>query len=130
MIAGKEKILIIDDEQDFCRLIKMNLEAMSDFVVDISTDGKKGIELAKKTKPALILLDIVMPGMNGFEVLERLKKDKETLNIPVVMLTAKGDKASKIKAQQLHNEEYIMKPIEAKELRVRIEKILKRKAAK
>ena len=63
----KKRILIIDDEKDFCRLVKMNLELMGDFEVDIATNGKRGIFLAKKTKPDLVLLDILMPGMDGLK---------------------------------------------------------------
>lgn len=91
-----------------------------------ATNGKEGIKLAKKTKPDLILLDILMPGMDGFEVLERLKKDKETIAIPVVLLTAKGDEESKIKAMKLYGEQFITKPIEALELKTKIEEILGR----
>lgn len=122
----KKRILIIDDEKDFCRLVKMNLELTGDFEVDIATNGERGISLAKKTKPDLVLLDILMPGMDGFEVLERLKKDKDTMAIPVVMLTAKENEASKIKAMQLYDELYITKPIETADLKTKIEEVLKK----
>lgn len=123
----KKRILIIDDEESFCRIVKMNLELTGDFEVDIATDGKKGIKKAKRAKPDLVLLDILMPGMDGFEVLERLKKDENTMAIPVVMLTAKGDEVSKMKAAQLYDEEYITKPIEAPDLKAKIEEVLKRR---
>lgn len=121
----KKRILIIDDEKDFCRLVKMNLELTGDFEVDIATNGKRGIFLAKKTKPDLILLDILMPGMDGFEILERLKKDETTMEIPVAVLTAKGNKASKIKASGLY-ELYITKPIGTNDLKTKIEEVLKK----
>lgn len=122
-----KSILIIDDEIDLCKLIKMNLESASDFEVIIAINAEEGIKLAKKIKPDLILLDIVMPGMDGFEVLKRLKKDTNTIAIPVVMLTAKGDDISKIKGAQLYDEEYIVKPVEAPDLKAKIEEVLKRR---
>ena len=124
---AKKRILIIDDEEDFCRLVKMNLELMGNFVVDTAINGEEGVKTVKETKPDLILLDIIMPGMDGFEVLEELKKDEDTKDIPVVMLTAKEDRASQIKAVELHNEEYIIKPIETQKLKAKIENILKRR---
>jgi DNA-binding response OmpR family regulator len=107
--------------------VKKNLELTDNFKVEIATRGKRGIKAAKKTKPDLILLDILMPGLDGFEVLEKLKKNQDTMTIPVVMLTAKGDETSRIKAMELYNEEYITKPIEASDLKTKIEKVLKRK---
>lgn len=127
---SKKKILIIDDEADFCKLVKRNLELIGDFEVVIAGDGKQGFNSAKKLKPDLILLDIMMPRMDGFKVLEKLKSDMNTLAIPVIMLTAKGDEASKVKAAQLYDEEYIIKPIEAPELKTQIEEVLRRSGVK
>lgn len=122
---SKKKILIIDDESDFCKLIKWNLESMGDFEVYIATDGKRGLTLAKEIKPTLILLDIMMPVMDGFKVLEKLKADEETLEIPVLMLTAKGDEVSKVKASELYDDYYITKPIASPDLKNKIEEILR-----
>jgi two-component system, OmpR family, alkaline phosphatase synthesis response regulator PhoP len=127
---SKRKILIIDDETDFCKLVKRNLELIGDFEVAIAEDGKRGLASAKKLKPDLILLDIMMPHMDGFKVLEKLKTDMNTIAIPVIMLTAKGDEASKIKAAQLYDEEYITKPIDAPDLKTKIEEVLKRRGIK
>jgi DNA-binding response OmpR family regulator len=122
----KSKILIIDDEVDFGKIIKMNLEESGDFTVEIAKDGKTGIKLAQKIKPNLILLDVRMPGMDGFQVLEKLKKSNETLSIPVVMLSAMGDDFTKGKASELYGEEYITKPIDIQALKVKIKEILTR----
>lgn len=121
-----KRILVIDDEENFCKLVRMNLVLLGNFTVSTATNGKEGIKLAKKAKPDLILLDILMPNMDGFEVLERLKEDKETMAIPIVLLTAKGDEESKIKAMKLYGEQYITKPIETPELKTKIEEILGR----
>ncbi|TRZ48776.1 DNA-binding response regulator [bacterium] len=126
----KKKILIIDDETDFCKLVKRNLELIGDFEVAIAGDGKQGFNSAKKLKPDLILLDIMMPRMDGFKVLEKLKSDMNTIAIPVIMLTAKGDEASKVKASELYDEEYIAKPIEAPELKTKIDEVLRRSGVK
>ncbi|MBL7170482.1 MAG: response regulator [Candidatus Omnitrophica bacterium] len=123
---GLTRILIIDDEENFCKLVKMNLELLGDLSVTIATNGKMGIKLAKKTKPDLILLDMLMPGMKGLEVLERLKKDENTMAIPVVMLSAIGDEPSKTRAMELYDEEYITKPIDGPQLKAKIEEVLRR----
>lgn len=122
----KTKILMIDDEQDFCKLVKMNLEQVGDYEVRVISNSKQGIKLAKKEKPDLILLDIMMPGVDGFKVLEVLKKDSATMAIPVVMLTAQLDDESKLKAMQLFDEGYLTKPIDTYELKTKIDEVLRR----
>lgn len=123
---AKKKILIVDDEKRFCELVKMNLELDGGYEVDIAVTGREGIRLAQKEKPGLILLDICMPGMDGLAVLQKLKEDERTIQIPVVMLTAKDDEETKIKALQSYNELYITKPIETSALKIKIEEVLKR----
>ncbi|MDD5173894.1 MAG: response regulator [Candidatus Omnitrophica bacterium] len=125
-----KKILIIDDEPGFCELVEKNLELVNDFAVAIATDSREGISLAKKIKPDLILLDIMMPHMDGFEVLKRLKDDTDTIEIPVIMLTAKGDDESRTRAMQLYDEEYITKPIGINDLKNKIDEVLKRRSHK
>jgi len=122
---ARRKILMIDDEKDFCLVIKMNLELLGRFTVSILNHPKEAPRMAKKVKPDIILLDINMPEMSGFDVLKKLKEDQTTMNIPVVMLSARADDDSKLKASQLYNELYLTKPIEAQELIAKIEEILK-----
>lgn len=118
-------VLIIDDEQDFLDMVKIHLEAISDFQVYTASDGKTGIAVAKKIKPDIIILDILMPLMDGFQVLEKIKKDADTLDIPVIMLSAAyGDKA-KIKAAGLYAENYITKPVDINALKAKIEEVFK-----
>jgi len=123
-----KKILIIDDEEDFCFFIKANLQLISNYEIFIAHKGKKGLRLASKEKPDLILCDIMMPGIDGFEVLKRLKKNEETQHIPVIMLTAKSEDESKIKAAGLYCDDYIVKPVEIKTLKAKIHKVLSLKA--
>lgn len=122
----RKVILIIDDDKDFSLLVKMNLEELGNFRVVPATSSKEGIEIAGRIKPDLILLDIIMPEIDGFEVLKILKKDVKTKDIPVVMLTVKDDEASKLKASQLYGEDYITKPIGADNLKTVIERNLKK----
>jgi len=127
---SRKRILIIDDETNFCKVVKLNLERSGDFVVYTATNAKEGVNLAKKIQPNLILLDIIMPVLDGFKVLKKLKKDKDTLEIPVIMLSALKDDMPKLKAAQLYDEAYITKPIESSDLKNEIEKVLKRKGIK
>ena len=120
----RNKILIIDDEEHFAYFTKMNLEKTGKFEAAIAADADTGIKMAKKYKPDLILLDIMMPGKDGFEVLKAVKKDQETRAIPVVMLSVKDEEAYKEKAARLYDEDYITKPVEIEKLTSRIEKVL------
>jgi len=120
----EKKILVIDDEEDFCYFLKKNLEAISNYEIITATKGKKGIQIARKIKPDLILLDIMMPGIDGHEVLKRLKKSENTQNIPVIMLTAKDEDDSKIKALGSFCDDYIVKPVENVVLKGKIHKVL------
>jgi DNA-binding response OmpR family regulator len=117
-------ILIIDDEEDFVFFIKSALELHGRFRVFYSTDGKSGIEIARREKPKLILLDIMMPEMDGFEVLKELKDDSQTMAIPVVMLTAKNDDHTMTEAFGSYAQYYIVKPVEMDLLAAQIDYVL------
>lgn len=119
-----KKILIIDDEEDFCFFAKKNLEAISNYKIIVANKGKKGIQIARKEKPDLILLDIMMPGIDGFEVLKRLKENEKTERIPIIMFTARDEDEAKIKASGLYCDDYIVKPVENVVLRAKIHKVL------
>ena len=85
---NKKNVLIIDDEEDFCKLVKKNLEKTGEFQVYIAINGEDGIKLVRGIKPDLILLDIIMPGMDGTDVASLIRNDKDMKNIPIVFLTA------------------------------------------
>jgi len=118
------KILMIDDEKSFCQLVKMNLEMTGRFRVYVANDGKEGLKAVKKIKPDLILLDVVMPKMEGVEVLEALKKNERFLAIPIIMLSARTDDATKIKTSSLYADRYVTKPVSAEALIEKIDEIL------
>jgi len=84
----KKRVLIIDDEENFCKLVKKNIEQTGEFEVHIATNGGDGIELAREIKPDLILLDIVMPGMDGADVISLIRNDESIKDTPIVFLTA------------------------------------------
>lgn len=122
---ARKHILIIDDEKDICNTIKMGLEVLGDYSVDIATNGKEGLKQARKIQPALILLDIMMPGIDGFEVLRRLKEDERTYAIPVIMVSARDDEETKERAARLYNELYVTKPVQIAKLKTTIDEVLR-----
>ena len=112
---NKKAILVVDDEADFVDLVRTTLEAKG-YDIIAAYDGKDALEKASKEKPDLILLDLVMPRPNGFEVLSKLKSSWRTANIPIIILTAKGDKDYILDAQKLGAADYMVKPISLEHL--------------
>ncbi len=106
-----KKILIIDDEPDLLEIIKLRLEAEG-FEVMVAEGGEKGFHLAKEKKPDLIFLDIMMPGLNGFETAVLLQKDPLTRSVPIVLLTAKTQDADREEGTRVGAVDYIVKPFE------------------
>ena len=127
---NKKRILMIDDEVDFCNLVKANLELVGNYEVTTANSGEEGLKSARGIKPDLILLDVMMPGMSGFEVLRTLKEDIDVMEVPVVMLTGQGDDESRRKASELYDELYITKPVDTPTLWASIEDVLRRKGAR
>jgi len=121
----KEKILVVDDEIDILTLLEYNL-GKTGFKVISAKDGPEGIESAKREKPNLIILDIMLPSMEGTDVCKSLKKDETTSHIPVIMLTAKGEEVDRIVGLELGADDYITKPFSPRELILRIKAVLKR----
>lgn len=109
------KILLADDAKNIVLVLKMSLEKAG-YEVIVARDGLSAIELAQTEKPDLILLDILMPKMNGFLVIEALKDDPKTAEIPVVFISAKAEEQDLKKGKSLGASGYIVKPIKQKEL--------------
>ncbi|NQU95165.1 MAG: response regulator [Candidatus Omnitrophica bacterium] len=124
---AKTKILIVDDEENFAHIVKINLEQTGSFEVAVVPEASEACKAATVLKPDLILLDIVMPDKDGFEVLKALKSNDKTMAIPVIMLTAVGDDSAKIKAAEQFSEGYIIKPVSTEVLRTKIERVLERR---
>jgi DNA-binding response OmpR family regulator len=104
-----KKILVVDDEVEFVDAVKMRLEA-NDYTVIAAHDGRECMDKARREKPDLILLDLVMPESNGFETLSNLKTDPQTANMPVIILTAKSDTEYILDAGKLGAADYVVKP--------------------
>lgn len=125
--AQQARILVVDDEPDILKLLEYNLKR-SGFQVILAKDGPEAIEAARANRPDLVLLDIMLPDMEGTEVLRRLKSMEATASIPVIMLTAKGEEVDKIVGFELGAEDYITKPFSPRELILRVKAVLKRTA--
>jgi len=120
-----EKILIVDDEEDILTLLEYNLEKAG-FKVISAKDGPEAIEMTKKERPSLIILDIMLPSMEGTEVCKVIKRDNTTSHIPIIMLTAKGEEVDRIVGLELGADDYITKPFSPRELVLRVKAVLKR----
>ncbi|MCZ7402327.1 MAG: response regulator [Candidatus Methanoperedens sp.] len=121
----RSKILLVDDEIDTLLPLKLSLEA-EDYLVMGASNGFEALELAKANIPDLILLDIMMPGMDGYEVCAHLKKDPVMKNIPVIMLTAKDAVREKVKGLDIGADDYVTKPFNLNELKARIKSVMRR----
>lgn len=122
MMEKEAKILVVDDEERIRRLLKMYLER-ENYEIDEADNGEKALEMALKEEYDLILLDIMMPGMDGIEVCQELRKTKAT---PVIMLTAKGEEANRVQGFEVGTDDYIVKPFSPREVVLRVKALLRR----
>lgn len=123
---AKEKILIVEDERDIIEMIEYNL-AKEGYVTLAVLNGKDAVSRTKKENPDLIILDLMLPDMDGFEVCKELKANDITKQIPIIMLTAKSQEADKVAGLELGADDYITKPFSPRELTARIKAVLRRK---
>lgn len=119
------KILIIDDDKAINELVKINLE-LSGYKVIQALDGIVGFALAKQELPNVIVLDVMMPEVDGYTVAQRIRQNPSTKNIPIIMLTALSQLNDKVKGFDLGVDDYLVKPFEMEELKVRVRALLKR----
>ena len=126
-MSNKGSILIIDDEKDLIELVRYNLEK-DGFDAIAAIDGQSAIEIAQQHKLDLIVLDLMMPGMDGLEVCRRLRQDSRTARVPIIMLTAKATEADRIVGLEIGADDYVVKPFSPRELVARIRAILRRTA--
>ncbi len=120
------KILVVDDDINIQELLKYNLEKIG-YYVKIAGDGRQALEMAKEFKPDLILLDMMLPYMDGLEVCRQLQSDKTLKDIPILILSAKGEELDKVVALELGAEDYLTKPFSLRELQARIKVRLRHK---
>ena len=122
---ANERILIVDDDTNICELLRLYLEK-DGFQTDIVTDGIKAIEVFHSVNPELVLLDIMLPGMDGWQICREIRKTSQT---PIIMLTAKGETFDKVLGLELGADDYITKPFETKEVIARIKAVLRRSSS-
>ena len=116
------KILIVDDDENICELLRLYLEK-DGFETIVANDGEQAVDYASKYSPDLILLDIMLPKLDGWQVCREIRKTSET---PIIMLTAKGETFDKILGLELGADDYVSKPFDAKEVIARIKAVLRR----
>lgn len=120
-----EHILIIEDETDIAQLIAFNLEREG-YSVDMVHHGREGLERILKDQPSLVILDLMLPGMDGYQVLKEMQRDSRSHAIPVLMLTAKSQVDDRIKGLESGADDYLTKPFSPKEMILRVQAIIKR----
>ncbi|MDZ7360321.1 MAG: response regulator transcription factor [candidate division KSB1 bacterium] len=121
-----KRILLVDDEQDIIDLLKYNLEAEGYEIIS-ATDGLQALELAQSA-PDLIILDVMLPGKDGWEVIRQLRQTEGTKHIPVIFLTAKGGEVDEVVGLELGADDYMIKPISIRKLIARIKAVLRKTA--
>lgn len=120
--SGRPTILIVDDEENIRDAIAFNMQREG-FDVLIASDGNEGVDLAKKHKPDVVVLDIMLPGIDGLEVLRRIRTES---HVPVLMLSAKGDEIDRVVGLEIGADDYITKPFAMRELLARVRAIVRR----
>jgi DNA-binding response OmpR family regulator len=125
--APPARILIVDDERHNRQLLEVILEPEG-YLLATATSGEEALAIVAQQPPDLILLDVMMPGMDGYQVAARIKADGATKDIPVIMLTALDDRSSRIHGLRVGAEDFLTKPVDRAELCVRVKKLLRRTA--
>jgi two-component system alkaline phosphatase synthesis response regulator PhoP len=124
----RENVLVVDDEADILQLVQYNL-AKDGYRVACADSGEAALKTARTQLPDLIILDLMLPGLDGLEVCKRLRADSKTQHIPIIMLTAKGEEADIVTGLELGADDYITKPFSPRVLAARVKTVLRRKTA-
>ncbi|MBW1723162.1 MAG: response regulator transcription factor [Deltaproteobacteria bacterium] len=122
---GKEHLLVVDDEEDILELIRYNL-SREGYRITCAASGEKALELAREHQPDLLILDLMLPGIDGLEVTVRLKRDPTTIHIPIIMLTAKGEESDIVAGLEIGADDYVTKPFSPRVLLARVRAVLRR----
>ena len=120
-----ERILVVDDDPDILQFVRMNLE-LDGFETETAESGRRALDIAKDLPPDLVLLDVMMPEMDGLTVLRKLRNNTSTANVPVIILTAKALAEDRVKGLDLGADDYITKPFDLEELLARVRTVLRR----
>ena len=124
-----DRILVVEDEKDLAHVLEYNLR-QAGFDPLIACDGAAGLRMARDVKPALVLLDVMLPDLSGIEVCKKLKADAATSSMPVVMLTARGEESDRVKGLEAGADDYVTKPFSVREVMLRVRAVLRRTAGK
>src|SRR5687768_13551826 len=122
---GRNTVLVIDDARDLIELVRVNLEK-SGFDVLAASDGRSGLAIAAEHAPDVILLDLMMPGMDGLEVCRHIRNDPRIRHIPIIMLTARAEETDRVIGLEMGADDYVTKPFSPRELVARVKAILRR----
>jgi len=125
-MGNKERILIVEDDKHIAKLVKYNLDKAG-FETSVAKNGEEALSFIDKEEIHLVILDIMLPGVDGFEVCKEMKKDDRFKAIPIIMLTAKGEETDRVVGFELGADDYVVKPFSPRELALRVKAILKRK---
>ena len=124
---AKERILVVDDEEDILELVRFNL-AREGYPVICTTSGEETLKIVQREHPDLVVLDLMLPGIDGLDVAKALKNDPKTRDIPIIMLTAKGEEADIVTGLELGADDYLTKPFSPRILVARVRAVLRRGA--
>lgn len=124
-MTDRQHVLVVEDERDISELIRFNLE-QEGFVVSTVADGERALEEVKRRPPALVLLDLMLPGMPGIEVCKRLRADVSTARLPIIMVTAKASETDRVLGLEMGADDYLVKPFSTRELVARVRAVLRR----
>jgi two-component system alkaline phosphatase synthesis response regulator PhoP len=125
MTMLKKKIVVVEDEPDILEVLSYNLKREG-FEVTTALDGARGLELVEKNSPDLVVLDLMLPGIDGLEICQRIKNNKKLSHIPVIMVTAKGEESDVVLGLGIGADDYIAKPFSPRELIARVKAVLRR----
>jgi DNA-binding response OmpR family regulator len=125
---AKSRILIVEDEPDIAEVLQFNL-VKAGFEVEVESRGDNALAAVRRRPPDLIVLDLMLPGLDGLEVARVLGRDPTTARIPIVMLTAKGEEVDRIVGLELGADDYLSKPFSPREVVLRIKAVLRRRSA-
>jgi two-component system phosphate regulon response regulator PhoB len=124
----RQRILVVEDEPDIAEILRYNLERAG-FAVDVAGQGDTALEAIRRQPPDLLLLDLMLPGLDGLELARILRRDAATAQLPVVMLTARGEELDRIVGLELGADDYIPKPFSPREVVLRVRAVLRRRQA-
>ncbi len=122
---NRSKILVVEDDEDIAQLLALTMKKAG-FEVAVSENGRDALHLIRRHPPDLLLLDLMIPGVDGFEVCREIKRDPRTAEVPVLILTARGEEIDRIIGLELGADDYVVKPFSPRELLLRVRAILRR----